>query len=91
MFFYIGSGPRFRSSFTRYGDKRLSSLQSDFVSNMTLDACSDACLSETAFQCKSFDYDNIRRSCYLYSVNLNDRDVNLIDTAGRDHYESKFN
>lgn len=82
--------PGFRSLFTRISDKRLSSIQSDFISNMTLDGCASECVTETRFQCKSFSYDNLLRYCFLYSVNLNDRDVHLIDAAGRDHYESKF-
>lgn len=79
----------FRGLFARHSNKRLSSIQADFVSNVTLDVCTGECVAATRFQCKSFSYDNVRRWCFLYAVNLNDPDVNLVDVEGRDHYESK--
>lgn len=80
----------FRGLFTRHNNKRLSSIQADFVSNVTLDVCTGECVAATRFQCKSFSYDNNRRSCFLYAVNLNDPDVHLVDVEGRDHYETSY-
>lgn len=88
--FFLDATPSFRNLFTRYSNKRLSSIQEDFASNVTLDECAAECVTATRFQCRSFSYDNERRSCFLYAVSLSDRDVLLVDADGRDHYESNF-
>ncbi len=42
------------------------------------------------FQCKSFDFDNQHKACLLFSTSVDDPDVNLISSAGRDHYKSMY-
>jgi len=83
-----------RSLFSRSVGFRLSSVHSDLIVNTSVTTCSLVCLTTTPgrntglYTCKSFDYDNAARSCYLFSVCLSDKDVRQIQSSGRDHYES---
>lgn len=58
--------------------------------NSTVGHCASECVRETAFHCKSFDFDNMRQACLLYKVNLDDKDIHLIPTEEVDHYKSKL-
>ncbi|ELU14666.1 hypothetical protein CAPTEDRAFT_192306 [Capitella teleta] len=84
------SSRAFRSFFARTPGQRLSSIHSDFITNKSVDACAEKCVQNTHFRCKSFDYDNLQRACFLFDVNLDDADVRLIDFAERDHYETSY-
>ena len=45
-------------------------------------------MEELASGCKSFDYHSATNHCKLYSVDIHDPDVKLIDSEAMDHYES---
>ena len=79
----------FRSLFYRSSNKQLSAITAKFITNSTVGTCADHCVKETEFQCRSFDFDNSVKACLLFTVNLDDTDVRLIKSTGRDHYESK--
>ena len=53
------------------------------------EACAEKCVKEQTYLCKSFDVDNVRRACYLFSVDHEDTDVYFVDDANVDHYQSE--
>ncbi|KAK2164747.1 hypothetical protein LSH36_59g02015 [Paralvinella palmiformis] len=80
----------FRSLFYRSSNKQLSAITAKFITNSTVGTCADHCVKETEFQCRSFDFDNSVKACLLFTVNLDDTDVRLIKSTGRDHYETSY-
>ena len=82
--------PIFRGLFIREPSRRLSSVPSAQLHNSSIEHCASACVRQTNFQCKSFDFNNRGRTCLLFSVNLDDTDVHLIASSDRDHYKSRY-
>ena len=54
------------------------------------EACAEKCVKEQTYLCKSFDVDNVRRACYLFSVDHEDTDVYFVDDANVDHFQSRL-
>ena len=79
----------YRHLFQRDSGRRLSARPARQYHESTIEACASACVMETSFLCKSFDLDNTLRSCELFSVSLDDPDVQLIAADDIDHYRSK--
>ncbi|KAK2185414.1 hypothetical protein NP493_237g00040 [Ridgeia piscesae] len=48
------------------------------------------CGEEIVSGCKSFDFHSASRVCKLFSVNVDDTDVHLIDSDVTDHYETIY-
>lgn len=82
-------GSTYRKLYERVSDHRLSSVVGRQITNISVDECATYCIRETDFECKSFDFDNTRRACLLFSVSTDDPDVNLIASSGKDHYKSR--
>ena len=89
-FLFPGGSSSFRKLFERVSDHRLSSVVGRQITNVSVEQCASYCIREIDFECKSFDFDNSRKACLLFSVSVDDPDVNLITKQGRDHYKSKY-
>ena len=81
-----GSVKTFRERFTRNSSMRLSAIPERQIFNTTVETCAERCVKETGFHCKSFDVDNVRKRCILYTVDREDLHVTLIEDSDRDHY-----
>ena len=58
------------------------------LSDMWPQDCAKECVASTGFTCRSFDYDRIKRECYLSDINKDTVGlVPTLDTYPFDYYE----
>ena len=61
------------------------------VTHVTPEACAAACYKETSFPCRSFDYDNAAKKCFLSKAYRDTVSVSVDEKSLKDYYElSKF-
>lgn len=80
----------FRNLYARMPELRLSAPPSRVVSNISTEACARTCVEEAAFECKSFDVDNLYRTCLLFNTSYEEGQAFLQESRHVDHYRSKY-
>ncbi|KAK6195131.1 hypothetical protein SNE40_000617 [Patella caerulea] len=69
---------------------QLSAIPAREITNATVELCSKQCVQETEFECKSFDFDNSFKKCYLHNHTHEDAFAILQTAHYTDHYRSAF-
>ena len=69
---------------------RLSTQPSRLVHNATTETCARSCVEEVNFECKSFDMDNMHRTCMLFNTSFEEGEAHLQESSLVDHYRSKY-
>lgn len=59
-------------------------------SDVSKEICAQKCVTEVEFQCRSFEYENSRRNCYLYKNAHQDPGIKLETGTGRDHFKTAY-
>ena len=85
------------ASFVNYGTGSLPLLDGNQIYNkvmfgLTLGACGQLCLTQTTFDCASFDYSFSDSSCHMseyIAANLNGLNHDVMPTYRIMHYEKK--
>ena len=85
------------ASFVNYGTGSLPLLDGNQIYNkvmfgLTLGACAQLCLTQTTFECASFDYSFSDSSCHMseyIAANLNGLNHDVMPTYRIMHYEKK--
>ncbi|XP_025113966.1 uncharacterized protein LOC112575994 isoform X2 [Pomacea canaliculata] len=80
----------FRNLYARMPELRLSAPPSRVVSNISTEECARTCVEEAAFECKSFDVDNLYRTCLLFNTSYEEGQAFLQESRHVDHYRSAF-
>jgi hypothetical protein len=79
----------FRSLYVRMPELHLSTQPSRVIHNATTEICAQTCVEEVNFDCKSFDLDNLHRTCLLFNTSYEEGTAYLQESSLVDHYRSK--
>ncbi|XP_013379197.1 uncharacterized protein LOC106150688 isoform X2 [Lingula anatina] len=80
----------FRGLFFRIANEHLTVPSVKQLLNSSVEACAELCVKETEFECRSFELDNVHKTCHLHRKNHEDDGVRLEPGTGTDHYRTNY-
>ncbi|WAR31389.1 CDCP2-like protein [Mya arenaria] len=78
----------FRSLYRRVPGHYLAAIPQAVFADVTVDECARSCVDELAFECQSFDVDNLKRECHLHNHTHRDPGIGLQYSPEFDHYRN---
>ncbi|WAR31432.1 CUBN-like protein [Mya arenaria] len=80
----------FRSLYRRVPGHYLAAIPQAVFADVTVDECARSCVNELAFECQSFDVDNLKRECHLHNHTHRDPGIGLQYSPEFDHYRTAY-